>query len=125
MTTFAKNTWIEQMPSDENELSADGIQELLDDAVTHRDEQIEKLQEDLAEERDARREERFLFIFVCIIIFDIAFFTVMPSFGGPIALMILELLVLVPLARRMGMEEIATLFDRVLSRMVKKAGDGE
>lgn len=32
---------------------------------------------------------------------DIVFFTVMPTFGGPIALLILELLILIPMAKRM------------------------
>jgi hypothetical protein len=47
----------------------------------------------------------------------------MPNFGGPLALLILELLILIPLAKRMGMEQIAALLDRILYRMAGKADD--
>jgi hypothetical protein len=87
--------------------------------------QIAQLQEELAKERDARREERFVFIVLTVLLLDIVFFSVMESFGGPLALLILELLILIPLARRMGMEEIAALLDRVLSRVIAKSDDGE
>lgn len=62
---------------------------------------------------------------ILVALFDIVFFSVMPSFGGPLALLLLQLLILIPLARRMGMEEIAALIDRVLGRIAGKAGDGE
>jgi hypothetical protein len=99
------------------------ISSLLPEQPTLRDEQINALQESLAAERDARREDRFIFIVAFVILFDVAFFTVMPNFGGPLALLILELLILIPLARRMGMEEIAALIDRVLHRMAGKVDD--
>lgn len=86
--------------------------------------QIEELQEQLAHERDARKEDRFVFIVVVVLPLDVVFFTVMPTFGGPIALMILQLLILIPLARRMGMEEIARILSRVLDRMTDKGRDG-
>lgn len=86
-----------------------------------RDEQIDELQQRLTAERDARREDRFVFIVVTVILLDIVFFSVMPTFGGPIALLILQVLILVPLARRMGMEEVAQLLSRVLDRMADKS----
>lgn len=104
---------------------AGSIGALLTDEPTQRDALIQELQEDLTAEQDARKEERFLFIVVCVLLLDIAFFSVMPSFGGPLALLILELLILIPLARRMGMQEIAEIFNRALSRMAGKATDGE
>lgn len=87
--------------------------------------QIEELQEQLARERDGRNEDRFVGIVCMVALLDVVFFTVMPTFGGPIALLILELLILIPLARRMGMQEIATLLGRVLDRMVTKGNDGD
>lgn len=87
-----------------------------------KDVQIEELQAQLTQERDARREERFVFIFVCVLLLDVVFFTVMPTFGGPLALLVLELLILVPLAKRLGMEEIAQLLSRVLERVAGKSG---
>ena len=73
---------------------------LLKQQPTKRDQQIEELQEKLTAEQDARKEERFIFIVLIVILLDIVFFTVMPSFGGPLALLILQLLVFIPLARR-------------------------
>ena len=46
-----------------------------------------------------------------------------PSFGGPIALLILALLILIPLAKRMGMEEIAAILDRVLNNVAGNSKD--
>lgn len=92
--------------------------------VTKKDEQISELQEQLAFEKDARNEDRFAFIVAFVLLFDVVFFTTMPSFGGPLALLILELLVLIPLAKRMGMQEVAQILSRVLDRMAGRgAGD--
>ena len=93
-------------------------------APTKTDQQIEELQERLAHERDARREDRFVFIAVTVLLLDIVFFSVMPTFGGPLALLVLELLILIPLAKRMGMEEIAQILSSVIHRMAGKASDG-
>jgi hypothetical protein len=71
-------------------------------SATKQEEQISELQEQLAQEKDARMEDRFVFIVAVVILLDVVFFTVMPSFGGPLALLILQLLVLIPLAKRMG-----------------------
>jgi len=90
---------------------------LLPEEPTKRDQQVEELQEALAYERDARLEDRFVFIVVVVLLFDVVFFTLMPSFGGPLAILILELLILFPLARRMGMEEVARIMSRVLDRV--------
>ncbi|RWO77205.1 hypothetical protein [Mesorhizobium sp.] len=87
--------------------------------------QIQELQPRLVYERDARLEERFVFIVLAVMLLDIVFFTVMPTFGGPIALLILQLLVLIPMAKRMGMEEIARILGRVLDRMVTKGNEND
>lgn len=92
--------------------------------LTKRDEQISELQEQLAYERDARKEERFFFLVLLVLLLDVVFFTVMPTFGGPIALFILELLILIPLAKRMGMEEVAQIASRVIDRVAGKGGEG-
>lgn len=89
--------------------------------VTKQDEQISELQERLTEERDARKEDRFVFTVLIVLLLDVVFFTVMPTFGGPLALIILELLILIPLAKRMGMEEVAQILSRVLHRVADKA----
>ena len=116
------------MPSESKEPSGtegDSLGALLPEQPTRHDQVIQELQEALTEERDARKEDRFVFIVAVVILLDIVFFTVMPSFGGPLALLILQLLVLIPLARRMGMEEVAQLISRVIGRMAGKVGNDE
>ena len=86
---------------------------------------LKSLQDELTAERKMRVEERFVGIVFLVILFDVVFFTVMPSFGGPIALLILELLILIHLAQRMGMKEIAKMLDRVLWSFTPQAREGE
>jgi hypothetical protein len=105
-------------PAEPQPSSGAGFSALTPEKPTTQTQLVEELQQSLVAERDARAEDRFVFIVVCVMLLDVVFFTVMPSFGGPLALLILELLVLVPLAKRMGMQEIAKLLDRVLSRMI-------
>lgn len=95
--------------------------DVLGNEVTKRDEQIQALQEELTQERDARREERFLFIVLFLFLLDVVFFSVMDTFGGPLSLLVLEMIVLIPLARRMGMEEIAGIINRVIDNVAGKA----
>lgn len=80
--------------------------------------QVERLQRLLAEEQDKRTEERFVFCVIAVILLDVVFFSVMDGFGGPLALLILQILLFTPLARRMGLENMAIIFDRVLSNLV-------
>lgn len=98
---------------------------LVREEPTKQEKQIEELQEQLAREKDYRREDRFVSIGVAVILLDIVFFSVMPTFGGPLALTVLQLLILIPLAKRMGMEEIAQILSSVIHRMAGKAADGK
>jgi hypothetical protein len=108
-----------------DKINPDIIGALISNEPTSRDEQIENLQESLENERDARREDRFVFIVVLVLLLDVVFFSIMNNLAGPLALLVLELLILIPLAKRMGMEEIATLLDRVLGRVVGKVHEGD
>lgn len=101
------------------------VRDLLPQEASKTYEQIDELQKNLARERDARREDRFVFIVLLILLLDVVFFSVMPTLAGPIALMVLQLLVLIPLARRMGMEEVAALIDRVIGRIAGSAKGDE
>jgi hypothetical protein len=88
------------------------------------DRQIAELQEKLTAERDGRREDRFVAIVLLAVILDVAFFSVI-SWGGSLALLVLELVILIPLARRMGMEELGQVISRVLNRVAGKSFDGD
>ncbi len=94
--------------------------DLIVEGAGKKDQQISELQKQLAYEKDARLEERFTFIALIILLFDVVFFSVMPTFGGPLAVLILELLILIPLARRMGMDEIARIISRVIDRLASR-----
>ena len=83
------------------------------------------LQDELTSERKKRREERFVGIICLVIMLDVVFFSVMPTFAGPIVLLIFELLILIPLARIMGMKEIAKMLDGVLARVASRASDSD
>jgi hypothetical protein len=99
------------------------LQELIGEPPSQKDEQINQLQEQLAYERDARREDRFIFIITVVLLLDVVFFSVMDSFGGPLALLVIELMILIPLAKRMGMEELAVIFYNVLGRITGSIKD--
>ena len=84
--------------------------------------QIKQLESKLAKEKDARLEERFISLLVLVIILNAFLFTLMPSWGGPIVILILELLLLIPIARRMGIDEVAKLLDKVFLGVIKRKG---
>jgi len=100
-----------------------GFDVLVASEPSKQDQQIQELQDRLERERDGRKEDRFVGIVCLVMLLDVVFFTVMPTFGGPLALLVLELLILIPLAKRMGMQEIAQILSSVLHRMAGKAGD--
>lgn len=104
---------------------SDNIDDFFSDAATNKDEQIADLQRDLDSERDARREDRFLFLVILILFFNIMIFTVMPNLGGPLAVLILELIILIPIARRMGIQESAKILDRAIGGFVGTLRSGD
>ena len=98
---------------------AEGFRDLADNLQqpTAQDKQIQELEDALEKTKDRIKEERFIWIIIFIILFDVVFFSKMESFFGALVIFILELLILIPLARRMGMEELAGILDRVLARI--------
>ena len=98
---------------------------LTSEEPSKQDQQVQELQSQLERERDGRKEDRFVGLVVLVMLLDVVFFSVMDTFGGPLALLVLELLILIPLARQMGMEEIAQILSRVLHRMAGKTSDSE
>lgn len=107
----------------DSEDSGDSFDALQSGSVTP-ETQIQELQEEVQREKDGRLEDRFVFIIVSIFFLDVMLFSVMPSFGGPIALLVLELLILIPLAKRMGMQEVAQILNRLLDRVANKSDEG-
>ena len=90
------------------------------------DQQIAELEKALEREKDSRREERFFFIFLTTIIFDIVIFSVFPNWAGPFSILILQIIFLILLAKRLGMEEVQQLLSRILGRVadgIMSSGD--
>lgn len=99
----------------------DNFNNIPDSKPSNDDTALENLAEALQAEKDARKEDRFIFIVIIVLLLDVVFFSVIPNLAGPIALLILELLILIPLAKKMGMQEMVEILDRVLHRMAGKS----
>lgn len=76
-------------------------------------------QEENTEVKDERREERFLWVCACVILFDCSIFMNAENFGGPLIVGVIELLALVILARRLGVEEVKELVFGLIDRLAK------
>lgn len=84
-----------------------------------RDEQIVRLEQDLAKEKDARLKERFMWLIGLIVLFDFYVFAKVSSFES-FLLFVFELLLLIPLARELEIKEVITLLDRLTSSFSRK-----
>ena len=81
--------------------------------------QIQRLQEELQRQNDARREERMVWILVALILLDAYFFTSMENIIGPLVIMAFQLIVMDMVTRKMGMEQVEQLIDRMIAVIVK------
>jgi hypothetical protein len=95
-------------PSDLQSLIQDGGQ------PSAKDENIAALERRAEELRDQRNEERFLFCLIVVIIVDAHIFSHMQSWGGPVAIFLLELVGLIVMSRRFGIEDVQRLIDRCI-----------
>ena len=93
--------------------------------TTKRHEQIQELQQRLSEEKDSRKQERFFGILGFLILFNVIVLTPMQTWGGPISILILELIALVLLASRMGLQEASQIIDRILVHSSKRSRGDE
>lgn len=93
----------------------------LTEPATAKDDQIAVLEQDLQKEKDGRKEDRFVFLLVLIIIGDVWSFFYMHVWSAPFALLILEALLLLVVARRLGVDHVAVFMDRLLNKAVEKA----
>ena len=101
-----------------NDKSPPDFKEPLPEQPKAPDRKIVELEKALSDEINARKEERFIFAVVSILLLDVVFFSVLDGWGGPIALVVVELLLLVLVARRMGVEAVSEFLDGVLGRII-------
>lgn len=87
-----------------------------------KDEAQARLADELEAAKDARKEERFVWIVVVTILIDVMWFADSPNATLPLVVLVLQLIVLVILARRMGIDDVVALIDRLLHTVGSKAG---
>lgn len=87
-----------------------------------KDNAFEALQSELAELKDARGEERFIWIVVCVILIDVLWFRDAQNAVVPVIVLLLELLVLAILAKRMGIEEVRGIIGKLMDNVSRNNG---
>jgi hypothetical protein len=77
---------------------------------------IASLEEKLSEEKQSRKEDRFCFAVIIIILLDVIFFRDFNNWGPPIVIGILEIVLIWVAARKYGVEDFTNLFDKWVDR---------
>ena len=111
------------MPDSANDDNLDLTGDLQEQAL--HDKTTAKLEDALEKEKDGRKEERFIWILVTTILLNVCFFMSMQSFTVPLIIGLLQLVGFVLVARKLGMEEVVQLFDRMLSTIANSVKGGE
>lgn len=92
-----------------------------EESIPKSEEQINELQEQVQDGKDRFHELMFLFIIFIIIAFDVLAIPVINSVLGTSFIIFLELIALIILARRCGVEEIQIFLIAMLKKIM---GDG-
>lgn len=72
---------------------------------------IERLQSTLADIKEARREERFCWVMAVIILVNVIFFSKLDGLSA-ISIVFLQLILLVILSRKLGVETLTEVLDK-------------
>lgn len=91
-----------------------------DGAGDQKDDALAALELQLQAEKDARLEERFVWIVVSVILVDVIWFQDAANATIPVVVMILQLIALMVLARRMGVDDYVQLLGRILASIGNK-----
>ena len=78
-----------------------------------------ELENKLEAEIDRRLEERFVWVVLTMILADTLMFAHVDNWAGPVVIGVLELILLVVLARKWGIEEVS----QVLAKFLDRAAD--
>jgi hypothetical protein len=84
---------------------------LNEETETSHDRRVQELAEELAGCEEQRTGERFVWIAVVMILFDALVFPSLRGWTSPLAIFVLELLLLFVFARRYGVKELAEWLD--------------
>ena len=95
---------------------------LLDAQPSPVEEALEATQRELVAEKDARREERFIWFAVVVVLFDALVFAQMDNWTGPVIIGLIELLILLAVGRKWGMDLIWTLTEMIIGKWDGRVG---
>ncbi len=87
-----------------------------------KDAALEALGESLTAEQRAQREERFIWIVIVVILVDVIWFRNASNPTFPIAILILELVALMVIARRLKVDVYVSLVERILHGISRSGG---
>ena len=94
---------------------SDGFDKLkVNESPSHKDDKIQELEKKVIDFEDRLSEERFYWVFGIVIAIDIIAFTKMDSWGGPVAISLLELIGLVALADKCGVDIVVRIMNRII-----------
>lgn len=86
------------------------------------DDALASVTRDLERERERRGEERFFWICAIVIIADLFIFPTMQTWSAPLAIVFIQFLFLVPLGRKLGVDSIWTLTEKLLDKWDGRTG---
>ena len=84
---------------------------------------LDSLMNDHERVRDQIKEERFIWILVLMIVLDLFFMMPAQNFGGPLMVGALQLILILVLAQKCGVDEVLPFIDRVLSMVTRTSAD--
>lgn len=89
---------------------------LLEASTTAVDEALDATQNELIAEKDARREERFIWFAVVVILFDALVFMQMGNWAAPLVIGLLEFVILIVVGRKWSVDQIWTLTEMIINK---------
>lgn len=101
-------------------MSDEDIFKIIAPAATHKDEQIAKIENDLQNEKDLRKEERFYWIFGMLFMIDILTLPNATNSVGVTMIIIFEFVFLICLAACLGLENVSIILSNILSKFMDK-----
>lgn len=79
-----------------------------------------KLESDLQQERDSRREERFYWVISLTVVINVLIFNALESPWGMLSIFLLQLIGLIGLANWLGVEKVTVLLERLYAKYLNK-----
>lgn len=98
------------------------FEEVLNTPPAARDEAVAQLQADNEALRDSKRDERFCWILIVVVLLDLLFLERMQSWASIILIGIVQVLLIIALAVKLGVQQVVLLINRVIDSWGKTRG---